>query len=156
MGRDRPILDQGRLAVSDGHIIAWDVSGAADGAWAVALHGGPGASHDYLEPLVDKHGLDEVLDHWTSSEEAKSCKPHTEIYHYSLKKAGLEIHEALFVGDSLHHDVAGASAVGMRSARIKEEGIRTPLTSGLEVTAEPDFEISALTELINIVDGLNG
>ena len=110
---------------------------------------------DYLDPLVDKHGLDEWLDHWTSSEEARSCKPHTEIYHYSLIKAGLEVHETLFVGDSLHHDVAGASAVGMRSARIREEGVKTPLTSGLDVTAEPDFEITSLTELIDIVDRLN-
>lgn len=110
---------------------------------------------DYLHPLVAKHELDRWLDHWTSSEEAGSCKPHTGIYHYSLKKAGLGVGETLFVGDSLHHDVAGASAVGMRSARIVEEGISTPLTSGLTVTAEPDFQITALTELIGIVDALN-
>jgi FMN phosphatase YigB (HAD superfamily) len=36
---------------------------------------------DYLDPLVAKHGLDDLLDHWTSSEEARSCKPHTGIYH---------------------------------------------------------------------------
>jgi 2-haloalkanoic acid dehalogenase type II len=110
---------------------------------------------DYLDPLVAKHGLDSLLDHWTSSEEARSCKPHTGIYHYSLEKAGLEVRETLFVGDSLHHDVAGANAAGMRSARIAEEGIQTPLTSGLEVTAEPDFEISELTQLLDIVDRLN-
>ncbi len=111
---------------------------------------------DYLDPIVAKHGLERWLDHWTSSEEAASCKPHTGIYHYSLEKAGLAIGETLFVGDSLHHDVAGASAVGMRSVRIKEEGISTPLTEGLEVTAEPDYEITSLTELIDIVDALNG
>lgn len=110
---------------------------------------------DYLDPLVAKHGLHEWLDHWTSSEEAGSCKPHTGIYHYCLEKAGLSVDQTLFVGDSLHHDVAGASAVGMRSARITEEGISTPLTSGLAVTAQPDYEISALTELVDIVDRLN-
>lgn len=111
---------------------------------------------DYLHPLVEKHDLHRWLDHWTSSEEAGSCKPHTGIYHYALGKAGLTVGETLFVGDSLHHDVAGASAVGMRSARITEEGVSTPLTSGLTVTAEPDFHITTLTELINIVDALNG
>jgi len=110
---------------------------------------------DYLHPLVEKHDLARWLDHWTSSEEAKSCKPHPGIYHYALRKAGLEIGETLFVGDSLHHDVAGASAVGMRSARITEEGVTTPLTSGLAVTAEPDYEIALLTELIGIVDDIN-
>ncbi|MEM9624225.1 MAG: HAD family hydrolase [Pseudomonadota bacterium] len=110
---------------------------------------------DYLDPLVDKHELHRHLDHWTSSEEAQSCKPHADIYHYSLAKADLHKDEVLFVGDSLHHDVAGAAAVGMRSARIVEEGVTTPLTHGLEVTAEPTYEIEALTDLLDIVDGLN-
>lgn len=110
---------------------------------------------DYLDPLVKKHGLNEVLDHWTSSEEAQSCKPHTAIYHYALKKAGLGSEETLFVGDSLQHDIAGASAAGLRSARIIEEGIATPLTSGLKIRAQPDYEITELAELIGIVESLN-
>lgn len=110
---------------------------------------------DYLDPLVEKHGLDEVLDHWTSSEEAQSCKPHTDIYHYALKKAGLDVAEVLFVGDSLQHDIAGASAAGLRSARIIEEGVSTPLTSGLKITAQPDFEINELAQLIGLVESIN-
>jgi putative hydrolase of the HAD superfamily len=110
---------------------------------------------DYLHPLVEKHGLHRWLDHWTSSEEARSCKPHTGIFHHALGKARLAVEEALFVGDSLHHDVAGASAAGLRCARIAERGVSTPLTGGLRVTAEPDFQITALTELIDIVDALN-
>jgi HAD superfamily hydrolase (TIGR01509 family) len=109
---------------------------------------------DYLGPLVEKHRLDEVLDHWTSSEEANSCKPDVAIYRYALKKAGLGAAEALFVGDSLQHDIAGASASGLRSARIVEAGVTTPLTSGLEITAQPDYEIRALSELIGIVESL--
>ena len=111
---------------------------------------------DYLDPLVDKHDLHDYLDHWTSSEEAQSCKPDTAIYHYCLKKAGLHKDEVLFVGDSLHHDVAGAAAVGMRSVRIVEEGVATPLTQGLKVTADPTFEITSLDELIPIVEQANG
>ncbi len=111
---------------------------------------------DYLLPLVDQHELHRHLDHWTSSEEAQSCKPDTDIYHYCLNKANLHKDEVLFVGDSLHHDVAGAAAVGMRSVRIVDEGVVTPLTHGLEVTAQPDYEIAALTELIDIVDTVNG
>jgi putative hydrolase of the HAD superfamily len=110
---------------------------------------------DYLDPLVEKHALDEVLDHWTSSEEARSCKPDVAIYQYALKKARLGARETLFVGDSLQHDIAGASASGLRSARIVEAGVTTPLTSGLEITAEPDYEIRALSELIGIVESLN-
>ncbi len=111
---------------------------------------------DYLYPLVEKHNLNSLLDHCTSSEEAQSCKPDAGIFHYSLEKSGLEMEEVLFVGDSLHHDVAGADKVGMRSVRIVEEGIVTPLTHGLEVTADPTFEIESLNELVTIVDELNG
>ena len=53
-------------------------------------------------------------------------------------------------------DAAGAAAVGMRSVRIAEEGVTTPLTAGLSVTADPDYQIGSLTELIDIVDELNG
>lgn len=109
---------------------------------------------DYLGPLVEKHALDRVLDDWTSSEEAKSCKPDVAIYRYALKKAGLGAAETLFVGDSLQHDIAGASACGLRSVRIVEQGVSTPLTSGLEITARPDYEIRALSELIGIVESL--
>lgn len=110
---------------------------------------------DQLRPLVQRHGLSDVLDDWTSSEEARSCKPHTGIYHYALQKAGLDAAEALFVGDSLHHDVAGANAAGIRSVRIADPGIATPLTQGLAITAEPDYVIGSLGELIEIVDDLN-
>jgi putative hydrolase of the HAD superfamily len=109
---------------------------------------------DYLDPLVEKHALGAVLDDWTSSEEARSCKPDVAIYRYALKKAGLGAAQTLFVGDSLQHDIAGASACGLRSARIVEPGVTTPLTSGLEITAHPDYEIGALSELIDIVDAL--
>lgn len=110
---------------------------------------------DYLDPLVEKHGLDDVLDDWTSSEEAQSCKPHTAIYHYALKKAGLGSDETIFVGDSLQHDIAGASAAGIRSVRIIEEGVATPLTSGLKIRAQPDYEITEIAQLIEIVESLN-
>ena len=110
---------------------------------------------DYLDPLVEKHALDEVLDHWTSSEEARSCKPDVAIYRHALRKAGLGAGETLFVGDSLQHDIAGASASGLRSVRIIEEGVTTPLTTGLEITADPDYEIRALSELVGIVESQN-
>jgi FMN phosphatase YigB (HAD superfamily) len=47
------------------------------------------ADDEWLEPPLARHGLDALLDHWTSSEEADSCKPDGEIFHYSLAKSGL-------------------------------------------------------------------
>jgi len=110
---------------------------------------------DYLYPLLDRHDLLPLFDHCTSSEEARSCKPHPTIFEYALGKAQRNSAGGLFVGDSLHHDVAGAHRVGMRSARIVEEGVATPLTHGLEVVAEPTFEVRSLEALIRIVDDAN-
>ncbi|MEQ8861175.1 MAG: HAD family hydrolase [Pseudomonadales bacterium] len=109
---------------------------------------------DYLFPLLEKHDLVALFDHCISSEAARSCKPDPDIFHFALGKAERHPHDVLFVGDSLHHDVAGAHRVGMRSARIVDEGVATPLTQGLEVVADPDYEITTLSDLLEIVDGV--
>lgn len=111
---------------------------------------------DYLYPLLEQHQLGSWFEHCISSEQARCCKPHPQIFHYALDKAGRRAEQGLFVGDSLHHDVAGAHQVGMRSVRIVEPDTETPLTHGLEVVAEPDFQIDNLEALIGIVDHVNG
>ena len=113
------------------------------------------ADDDYLEPALERNGLTPLLDHWTSSEEADSCKPDARIYEYSLAKAARSAAETLFVGDSPAHDVAGARGVGMRSALIGEPGSVAPLSSGLSAVA-PDWHVRALLELVPIVDAANG
>lgn len=112
------------------------------------------ADDDYLEPALERNGLLGLLDHWTSSEEAGSCKPDSRIYEYALAKSGRSAAETLFVGDSPQHDVAGARRVGMRSALIGEPGTVAPLSLGL-AAAEPDWRIRALMELVPIVDSVN-
>ena len=105
---------------------------------------------DHLMPMVKRSGLDAVLDHWTSSEEARSCKPDPGFFHLALSKAGCAAEDVLFVGDSPEHDVVGAKGVGMTAALIVEEGGKPPLQIGRE-TLDPDYEIRSLSELIGIV-----
>lgn len=100
---------------------------------------------DYLHPMVMRVGLDAVLHDWTSSEEAQSCKPDARFFHLALEKAGCEAADVLFVGDSPTHDIAGASALGMRTALILEEGAEPP--GQLGVACSPDHEIRSLEEL---------
>jgi len=104
---------------------------------------------DYLEPIVDNMGLASRFDHVSSSEEARSCKPHSQIYHYALEKAGLKPEEVLFVGDSPRHDIRGARDVGMVSALIEEVSI---LTSEDEDSPSADYTIEKLTDLLSVVD----
>jgi 2-haloalkanoic acid dehalogenase type II len=105
---------------------------------------------DHLLPMVENSGLKQVLHHWTSSEEARSCKPDPAFFRLALKKAGCSPEAVLFVGDSPEHDIQGAQNLGMTTALIKEEGTTAPLQTG-RVTAAPDHEISSLSELISLV-----
>ena len=114
------------------------------------------ADDDYLEDLLANHGFDALVDDWTSSETAKSCKPDPLIYEHALSLAGSQAAETLFVGDSLEHDIAGAHAVGMRTALIGERGTVAPLSHGLDAPVDADFTIRDLAEVLAIVDRLNG
>lgn len=105
---------------------------------------------DHLVPMVHGSGLTEVLDHWTSSEEARSCKPDPRFFELALEKAGRGAGEVLFVGDSPEHDIQGAQRLGMTTVLITEEGTRPPLQSG-KVDVRADHRIEALSELLDIV-----
>ncbi len=106
---------------------------------------------DMLHPLIEREQLHDYLHHWSSSEEAQSCKPHSAFFEYSLGKAGLLAEEVLFVGDSPEHDVLGAASMGMKTALISEEGVVAPLQSG-KPTVPADFNISSLSELLELPD----
>jgi 2-haloalkanoic acid dehalogenase type II len=104
---------------------------------------------DYLDPMIDRAGLCEVLHDWTSSEEARSCKPDAAIYRYACAKADCKPEEVLFVGDSPEHDIAGARAVGMTTALIREVGAPPP-GSGVGAAGEPHHEIAELGEVLRL------
>lgn len=105
---------------------------------------------DMLEPLVAREDLHRYFDHWTSSEEARSCKPDRLIFDVTLGKSDLEAEHVLFVGDSPEHDIVGANAAGMRTALIIEKGIEPPLQTGRDAVV-PDHTIHSLGELRGIV-----
>lgn len=105
---------------------------------------------DFLEPMLRNLGLEELLDHWTSSEEAGSCKPDAGIFHHALRKAGCRKEEVVFVGDSRVHDIQGARAVGMTSVLIAEEGGVSHLDDE-HFDAQPDHVIANLSELLDLV-----
>lgn len=117
----------------------------------LSLHIVSNIDDDYLHPMVERARLASRLEHWTSSEEARSCKPDSRFFVYALEKAGRDPADVLFVGDSPVHDIAGARAMGMRTALILEPGAGPPGQFGDAATA--DFEIRALSELVPICAG---
>jgi len=109
---------------------------------------------DFLDPMLENLRLRPYFDHWISSEAARSCKPDAGIFQLALERAGCGPDEVIFVGDSRVHDIQGASAVGIRSVLIVEEGGVSHLDDE-NFAVEPDFVIESLSDLKEIV-GIRG
>jgi len=81
-----------------------------------------------------------------TSEEARSYKPLPAIFELALARTGWRRDRVLHVGDSLHSDIGGARAAGLRCAwvnrahRIHDIG-----------TDDPDHEVGDLLELLPLL-----
>jgi putative hydrolase of the HAD superfamily len=82
-----------------------------------------------------------------SSEFAQSCKPDPGIFSEALRRAECAPHEALFVGDSLQQDIAGANRLGLRSVLIWSDPEREP-TIGEH---QPKHVIRRIPELLQLL-----
>ena len=103
-----------------------------------------------LTDMVERMELASAIDAWTSSEEAGSCKPDPGIYQHAMAKAGCgpaDASRALFVGDSVSHDIEGPAALGMRTAWLVADA------KPGRGEAHPDFVIETLGEVLAIVNG---
>jgi len=106
------------------------------------------ASDEFQEPLEQK--LRQVLGDWDdffdlliTPEDAGSMKPSEEFYHSVLMNTELQPDEVVMVGDSWTRDLAPAQQLGITTVLLssEEEG-------------DPDFRISKLSELEQVVKGL--
>jgi putative hydrolase of the HAD superfamily len=78
---------------------------------------------DYALPAVlERCGLDGMLDGTVTSAATGSRKPDPGIFLAALELAGCEAGEALHVGDTAEEDVTGALAAGIRPLLIDREG----------------------------------
>jgi putative hydrolase of the HAD superfamily len=107
---------------------------------------------DQLEHLGELAGLDRYFDWLLSSEEAGSCKPDERIFAEALRRVGCAPDEALFVGDSLPQDIAGANRAGLRSVLIwhREDRELPPDTH------RPHHVIRRIPDLLELIDEPDG
>jgi putative hydrolase of the HAD superfamily len=75
-----------------------------------------------LPSVLGEAGLGEALDGVLTSASLGSAKPDPEIFGAALALAGVAAGEAVHVGDSLEHDVAGARAAGVRAVWLRRAG----------------------------------
>jgi putative hydrolase of the HAD superfamily len=75
-----------------------------------------------LPRVLERCGLDGLLDGTVTSAEAGARKPDPAIFAPALEIAGCEASEALHVGDTAEEDVEGARAAGIRPLLIARDG----------------------------------
>lgn len=75
-----------------------------------------------LPGVLDAAGLGEALDAVLTSAQVGAAKPAPAIFAAALAAVGVGAAEAVHVGDSLDHDVAGAQASGLRAILLRRDG----------------------------------
>jgi putative hydrolase of the HAD superfamily len=103
----------------------------------------PGSLH---REDLERFGIIDFFDHLLFSADVGFRKPHPQIFQTALEALKVAPHEAVFVGDRVPEDVAGAMRVGMRGV-WKERPDRERLP---DVT--PDAQIVHLRELLALLD----
>ncbi len=107
------------------------------------------SDNDYIEAHLKALGIYNLFDTITTSEDAGFYKPHPRPFQLALEKAGVEPEDALYVGDNPAKDCVGARNIGMTSVLFDPEA------SKRELWKNCDFVISNLSEVVDIVKGLN-
>ena len=83
-------------------------------------------SHRCLASFQTHFDLEGLFSATVSSLEHGYMKPHPSIFEAALRSAGVAASEAVMVGDSLAHDVDGATRLGMRAVLVARSGIGNP------------------------------
>jgi putative hydrolase of the HAD superfamily len=102
--------------------------------------------------ILDESGLARHLDAVVVSDAFGLRKPRREIFAEVLARLGVGAGETLHVGDSLHADVGGAAAAGLRTAWLTRR-VRAPSEKLAEHTGPaPDFSLGDLAEVVRVVE----
>jgi putative hydrolase of the HAD superfamily len=83
--------------------------------WDVSLH-----------DVLERTGLRPLVDAVVISAELGVAKPDPAIFRAALDRLGAAADDAVHVGDSLEHDVAGARAAGLEAVLVARNGVVAP------------------------------
>jgi FMN hydrolase / 5-amino-6-(5-phospho-D-ribitylamino)uracil phosphatase len=107
---------------------------------------------ELLRGLLAGAGLLDHFSGWAFSDEAGHYKPSPQIFEAALRSLGSSPGAALHVGDLRRTDVAGAAALGMRTARYRA----LYDDPGADGEIEADFVLDSHLELPGILDRIEG
>lgn len=103
----------------------------------------------WQESKVRHLGLDRFVRHVTLSDVVGFEKPDPRIFAIALAEAGVACHEAVFVGDRLETDIAGAKAAEMRAIWFDHRG-----DNRRDDLPSPDAIIERFTDLPSVLPTL--
>ena len=102
---------------------------------------------DKLAHLLEIADIAAHFDSILSSQQARSCKPDAIIFEEALRRAGCAAENALFVGDTLMQDIAGANQVGLQSVLLWHRTDRDPPAEA----PRPRHVIRRIPDLLELV-----
>ena len=130
--------------------------------WLMGLVSNIHLQADLMRADLAALGLDRFLSATVFSSEVGWRKPDARIFTAALERLGVGPEEAVFVGDRLRDDIAGARAVGMRTVLTREfrdeiegperEDARRFWPAGEDIEAlRPDRSIRGLAQLPDVL-----
>jgi HAD superfamily hydrolase (TIGR01509 family) len=102
-----------------------------------------------IRRMLRKFDAENLMASVVVSTEIGVRKPHPSLFQTVAADLGVQTREAVFVGDSPWHDIAGAQAVGMLAVQTTQYATRPPLDG-----VTPDATIAHLRELLAVVPTL--
>lgn len=97
------------------------------------------------KPKIDALALDDRVDTVVYAGDLSRRKPHTEPFEAMLSALGVDAARALYVGDSLSYDVAGAQNAGLAVAWLRADGAEAG-------EYRPEYTLDSLADLEEILD----
>jgi FMN hydrolase / 5-amino-6-(5-phospho-D-ribitylamino)uracil phosphatase len=107
---------------------------------------------ELLRDLLAGEGLLDRFSGWAFSDEVGHYKPSPQIFEAALRSLGASPGAAMHVGDLRRTDIAGAAALGMRTARYRA----LHDDPGGDGEIEADFVLDSHRELPGVLDRLGG
>lgn len=103
---------------------------------------------EVLRQLLDREGLLAYFSGWAFSDEVGHYKPAPQTFEAALGALDADPATAMHVGDLRRTDIAGASALGMRTVRYRA----LHDDPDVEGRIEADFVIDSHRELLELID----
>ncbi|MBS7625527.1 HAD family hydrolase [Candidatus Bathyarchaeota archaeon] len=104
------------------------------------------SSTEVTRRILRRLRMDRFFEVTVTSADFGVRKPYPGIFHYALREMSLKPEDALFVGDSIKHDVAGSKQVGMKCYVISRGGVE-----GQPSEPKPNKILKNLEDILNLL-----